>query len=61
MRLHSRVRQQEAGFSADFATRILTLATRDGFTVSFAVTNEQSRKLVRSDARLGDMKARRAN
>jgi hypothetical protein len=47
--------------STDFATRILTLMTADGFTVSFAVTNEQFRELVRSDARLADMKTRRAN
>jgi hypothetical protein len=47
--------------STDFATRILTLMTADGFTVSFAVTNEQFRELVRSEARLADMKTRRAN
>jgi hypothetical protein len=47
--------------STDFATRILTLMTPDGFTVSFAVTNEQFLELVRSDARLADMKTRRAN
>jgi hypothetical protein len=47
--------------STDFATRILTLMTADGFTVSFAVTNEQFRELVRSEARLADMKPRLAN
>jgi hypothetical protein len=47
--------------STDFATRILTLTTPDGFTVSFALTSEQFRELVRSDARLADMKTRRAN
>jgi hypothetical protein len=45
----------------DFATRILTLMTLDGFTVSFAVTGEQFRELARSDARLANLKTRRAN
>jgi hypothetical protein len=47
--------------SVDLATRIHTRVTPDGFTVSFAVTNEQFQELVRSDAWLADIKTRRAN
>ncbi|HEY1545352.1 MAG TPA: hypothetical protein VGG01_23370 [Xanthobacteraceae bacterium] len=47
--------------SVDLATRILTRVTPDGFTVSFAVINEQFQELVRSDAWLADIKTRRAN
>jgi hypothetical protein len=48
-------------FSTDFSTRILTLKTLDGFAVSFAVSDDQFRELVRSHARSAKLRSRLAN
>jgi hypothetical protein len=47
--------------SADLSTRILTLKTPDGFTVSFAVSDDQFRELVRSHAQSARIRGRLAN
>jgi hypothetical protein len=47
--------------STDLLTRILTLKTPDGFTVSFAVTDEQFGEIVRSYARSAKICSHRAN
>jgi hypothetical protein len=47
--------------STDLSTRILTLKTPDGFTVSFAVSDEQFRKLARSGAQSAEVRSRLAN
>jgi hypothetical protein len=47
--------------STDLSTRILTLETPDGFTVSFAVSDEQFGEIVRSYARSAKICSRRAN
>jgi hypothetical protein len=47
--------------STDLSTRILTLKTPDGFTVSFAVSDDQFRELARSDAHSAEIRSRLAN
>ena len=47
--------------STDLSTRILTLKTPDGFTVSFAVSDEQFRELARSGAQSAEIRSRLAN
>jgi hypothetical protein len=47
--------------STDLSTRILTLKTPDGFTVSFAVSDDQFRELAQSDARSDGLRSRLAN
>jgi hypothetical protein len=47
--------------STDLSTRILTLKTPDGFTVSFAVSDDQFGEIVRSYARSAEIRSRRAN
>ena len=47
--------------STDLSMRILTLKTPDGFTVSFAVSDEQFRKLARSGAQSAEVRSRLAN
>ena len=47
--------------SADLSTRILTLKTPDGFTVSFAVNDDQFRELARSHAQSAGIRSRLAN
>jgi hypothetical protein len=47
--------------SADLSTLILTLKTPDGFTVSFAVSNDQFGEIVRSYGRSAEIRSRRAN
>jgi hypothetical protein len=47
--------------STDVSTRILTLKTPDGFTVSFAVSDEQFRELARSSAQSAEIRSRLAN
>jgi hypothetical protein len=47
--------------STDLSTRILTLKTPDGFTVSFAVSDDQFRELARSGAQAGEIRSRLAN
>jgi hypothetical protein len=47
--------------STDLSTRILTLMTPDGFTVSFAVSDDQFRELAQSHARSGELRSRLAN
>ena len=44
--------------STDLSTRILTLITPDGFTVSFAVNDDQLSKIGRSRARLTKLRGR---
>jgi hypothetical protein len=45
--------------STDLSTRILT--SPDGFTVSFAVSDDQFRELARSDAHSAEIRSRLAN
>ena len=45
----------------DLSTRILTLKTPDGFTVSFAVSDDQFRELARSGAQSAEIRSRLAN
>jgi hypothetical protein len=47
--------------STDLSTRILTLKIPDGFTVSFAVSDEQFRELARSGAQSAEIRSRLAN
>jgi hypothetical protein len=47
--------------STDLSTLILTLKTPDGFTVSFAVSDDQFRELARAGARSTEMRGRLAN
>ncbi len=47
--------------STDLSTRILTLKTPDGFTVSFAVSDDPFRELARSDAQSPERRSRLAN
>ena len=47
--------------STDLSTRILTLKTPDGFTVSFAVSDDQFRELARSGAQSAEIRSRLAN
>jgi hypothetical protein len=47
--------------STDLSTRILTLKTPDGFTVSFAVSDDQFGEIMRSYARTAEISSRRAN
>src|SRR5690349_4932891 len=47
--------------STDPSTRILTLKTPDGFTVSFAVSDDQFRELAQSGARTAERRSRLAN
>jgi len=47
--------------STDLSTRILTLKTLDGFSVSFAVSDDQFRELARSHAQSAEIRSRRAN
>jgi hypothetical protein len=47
--------------STDLSTRILTLKTPDGFTVSFAVSDDQFRELARSGAQSAELRGRLAN
>jgi len=47
--------------STDLSTRILTLMTPDGFTVSFAVSDDQFRELARSGVQSGEIRSRLAN
>jgi hypothetical protein len=47
--------------STDRSTRILTLKTPDGFTVSFALSDDQFRELVRSGAQSAEVRGRLAN
>jgi hypothetical protein len=47
--------------STDLSTRILTLKTPDGFSVSFAVSDGQFRKLARSGSQSTEMRSRVAN
>src|SRR3982074_1623482 len=47
--------------STDLSTRILTLTTPDGFTVSFAVSDDQFRELARSGAQSAEIRSRLAN
>ena len=46
--------------STDLSTRILTLKTPDGFTVSFAVSDDQFRELARSGAQSAEIRSRLA-
>jgi len=47
--------------STDLSTRILMLKTPDGFTVSFAVSDDQFRELARSGAQSAEIRSRLAN
>jgi hypothetical protein len=47
--------------STDLSTRILTLKTPDGFTVSFAVSNDQLSEIARSRAQSAELRSRLAN
>jgi hypothetical protein len=47
--------------STDLSKLILTLKTPDGFTVSFAVSNDQFRELERSHAQSAEVRSRLAN
>jgi hypothetical protein len=47
--------------STDLSTQILILKTPDGFTVSFAVSDEQFRELARSGAQSAEVRSRLAN
>jgi hypothetical protein len=47
--------------STDRSTQILTLKTRDGFTVSFAISDEQFEEIARSHALSVEMRSRLAN
>ena len=47
--------------STDLSTRILTLKTPDGFTVSFAVSDDQFREIARAGAQSAEMRGRLAN
>jgi hypothetical protein len=45
----------------DLSTRILTLKTPDGFTVSFAVSDDQLSEIARSRAQSAELRGRLAN
>jgi hypothetical protein len=47
--------------STDRSTQILTLKTPDGFTVSFAISDEQFEEIARSHALCVEMRSRLAN
>jgi hypothetical protein len=47
--------------STDFSTRILTLTTPDGFTVSFAVSDAQFGELAQSHAQCAALRTRLSN
>jgi hypothetical protein len=47
--------------STDLSTRILTLKTPDGFTVSFAVSEDQLSEITRSGAQSAELQGRLAN
>jgi hypothetical protein len=47
--------------STDLSTRILTFKSPDGFTVSFAVSDDQFRELARSDAHSAEIRSRLTN
>lgn len=47
--------------STDLSTRILTLKTPDGFTVSFAVSDDQFKEIARSHAQSAELRSRLAN
>ena len=53
--------ESKTELSTDFSTRILTLKTPDGFTVSFAVSEQQLREIGQSHARCGELRSRLAN
>jgi hypothetical protein len=60
-RLVYQLAESRTELSTDLSTRILTLKTPDGFTVSFAVSDEQFRELARSGAQSAEIRSRLAN
>ena len=53
--------ESKTKLSTDLSTRILTLKTHDGFTVSFAVSDDQFRELARFGAQSAEIRNRLAN
>jgi hypothetical protein len=53
--------ESKTEISTDLSTRILTLRTPDGFTVSFAVSEDQLREIAQPDARSCELRSRLAN